>query len=117
MNSSETKKLLTTYLAPMIEANIDYLVLGCSHYPFLLPILKKLLPSQVTIIDSGEAVARQTKAILEQTKTISTEITQPVTHHIYSNDATHVLQDIIVRFRESGQIPLKTAIQVAYKDF
>jgi glutamate racemase len=117
MNSPETKKLLISYLAPMIATNIDYLVLGCSHYPFLLPILKELLPSQVTIIDSGEAVARQTKAILEQTKTICTEITHPVTHQIYSNDVTHVLEDIIVRFRESGQIPLKTAIQVAYKDF
>ena len=83
----------------------------------MLPILKELLPSQVTIIDSGEAVARQTKAILEQTKTICTEATHPATHHIYSNDVTHVLEDIIVRFRESGQIPLKTDIQVAYKDF
>ena len=117
INSPETRALLTTYLAPMIEANIDYLVLGCSHYPFLLPILKELLPSQVSIIDSGEAVARQTKAILEQKKIIRTEITQPAKHYIYSNGTIDILEDIIVRFRESEQIPLKTVIQVAYKDF
>ncbi|WP_299216223.1 glutamate racemase [uncultured Dokdonia sp.] len=117
INSPETRELLTSYIAPMIKANIDYLVLGCSHYPFLLPILKELLPNQVTIIDSGEAVARQTKAILEQEKIIHTEIAKPAKHYIYSNDAIDILEDIIVRFRESGQIPQKIDIQVAYKDF
>jgi len=112
-----TLKLLTTYLAPMIDANIDYLVLGCSHYPFLLPILKELLPSQVTIIDSGEAVAKQTKTILEREQMIRTEIVQPIKHHIYSNKTIDVLEDRIIRFRESGLIPKKTAIQVSYKDF
>ncbi|GGG18829.1 glutamate racemase [Dokdonia pacifica] len=117
IDSDETKKLLINYLAPMIEANIDYLVLGCSHYPFLLPILKELLPKQVTIIDSGEAVAKQTRAILEQEKTIKTEALQPVKHHIYSNNVIDVLEAIIIRFRESGHIPQKTAIEVSYKDF
>jgi len=58
--------LLKSYLKPMIAANIDYLVLGCTHYPYLIPILLNLLPNNVKIIDSGEAVARQTKAILEK---------------------------------------------------
>jgi len=117
IDSPETKRLLMRYIKPMIEANIDYLVLGCSHYPFLLSILKELLPSQVTIIDSGEAVARQTKSILEKEKMMQTEISQPVKHHIYSNKTIDVLEDIIIRFRESEQIPYKTAIKVAYKDF
>lgn len=64
MNSSEMNKLLHQYLQPMIEANIDYLVLGCSHYPYLIPQIKKILPKDIKIIDSGEAVARQTKSVL-----------------------------------------------------
>lgn len=64
--SEEMKLLLNVYLKPMIDANIDYLVLGCTHYPYLIPILLELLPNHVKIIDSGEAVARQTKTILEQ---------------------------------------------------
>lgn len=63
-NSASTKKLLTQLLQPMIKKNIDYLVLGCSHYPYLIPILKEILPKDIVIIDSGEAVARQTKFIL-----------------------------------------------------
>ncbi|MEJ2113660.1 MAG: glutamate racemase [Flavobacteriaceae bacterium] len=66
INSEETKALLKEYLQPMINANIDYLVLGCSHYPYLIPLLIEILPKHVKIIDSGEAVARQTKAVLEK---------------------------------------------------
>ncbi|MEP2937672.1 MAG: glutamate racemase [Gilvibacter sp.] len=65
INSPALNELLSSYLNPMIAANIDYLVLGCSHYPYLLPVIKKILPSHVKVIDSGLAVARQTKNILE----------------------------------------------------
>lgn len=66
INSEEMKALLEIYLKPMLNANIDYLVLGCTHYPYLIPQLLKMLPKHIKIIDSGEAVAKQTKAILKQ---------------------------------------------------
>lgn len=66
INSPEITQLLHSYLTPMIEANIDYLVLGCSHYPYLIPQIKKILPDHIHIIDSGEAVAKQTQNILKE---------------------------------------------------
>lgn len=66
INSEEMKALLEIYLKPMLKANIDYLVLGCTHYPYLIPQLLKMLPNHIKIIDSGEAVARQTKVVLKQ---------------------------------------------------
>ena len=66
INSDAMKTLLKNYLKPMFAADIDYLVLGCTHYPYLIPLLLDLLPKHVKIIDSGLAVARQTKAILEK---------------------------------------------------
>ncbi|MES2779777.1 MAG: glutamate racemase [Bacteroidota bacterium] len=66
MNSAEMNLLLHQYLEPMVEANIDYLVLGCSHYPYLIPQIQKILPKEIKIIDSGEAVARQTKSVLSE---------------------------------------------------
>ncbi|WP_026730682.1 glutamate racemase [Flavobacterium denitrificans] len=66
LNSPEMTALLESYLKPMIDANIDYLVLGCSHYPYLIPQIKKILPDHIQIIDSGEAVARQTQNILRE---------------------------------------------------
>lgn len=71
--SDEMISLLKIYLKPMLEANIDYLVLGCTHYPYLIPILIDLLPNHVKIIDSGQAVARQTKAVLEQNHLLNTQ--------------------------------------------
>lgn len=66
IDSPEMSRLLHEYLNPMIEANIDYLVLGCSHYPYLIPQIRKILPDNVRIIDSGEAVARQTQNLLRE---------------------------------------------------
>ena len=74
--SEDMKLLLQNYMQPMIDANIDYLVLGCTHYPYLMPILKDILPKHVTIIDSGEAVAKQTKTILNANNLLNTEITK-----------------------------------------
>jgi len=50
INSPEMTTLLEFYLKPMKVANIDYLVLGCTHYPYLIPQLIKLLPKHVKII-------------------------------------------------------------------
>lgn len=66
IDAPEMDKLLRSYLNPMIAANIDYLVLGCSHYPYLIPKIKEIIPEHVKIIDSGEAVARQTQHILRE---------------------------------------------------
>lgn len=92
--SNEIRELLLKLLAPMLEAKIDYLVLGCSHYPYLLPVLKSILPPEVTIIDSGEAVARQTKKILEENKLLHTTAPQP-RHRFYTNVAPEVLRDLV----------------------
>lgn len=64
INSDETKKLLQEYLNPMVAKNIDQLVLGCTHYPYLIPIIRQIIPNTINILDSGEAVAKQTKKIL-----------------------------------------------------
>ena len=66
IDSPEMNHLLEEYLQPMVNANIDYLVLGCSHYPYLIPQIKKIIPASIQIIDSGEAVARQTKKVLQE---------------------------------------------------
>lgn len=93
MHSIEMTELLQTYLQPMIEANIDYLVLGCSHYPYLIPQIKEILPASVHIIDSGEAVARQTKHVIDDL-TGSNTGTNPF-HIFYTNDEPAVLKEVL----------------------
>ncbi len=93
INSPEMTQLLNSYLKPMIEENIDYLVLGCSHYPYLIPQIKKTLPAHIQIIDSGEAVARQVKNILkEKVGFSSNEKNEPT---FYTNSNPKVLSEIL----------------------
>ena len=70
-NSPQMYTLLEKYLIPMVKKNIDYLVLGCTHYPYLLEQIKEILPKNIKIIDSGKAVAKQTKTVLEQNNLLS----------------------------------------------
>jgi glutamate racemase len=92
--SDEMKALLKTYLKPMLEANIDYLVLGCTHYPYLIPILSKMLTANVKIIDSGLAVAKQTKSILTSNDLLNTsEVKSNV--NLFSNGDIAVLNSIL----------------------
>ncbi|MUP44488.1 glutamate racemase [Gramella sp. BOM4] len=93
--SDEIKLLLKNLLSPMIEQKIDYLVLGCSHYPYLIPVLKELLPSNVKIIDSGEAVARQTKAVLLKEGLLNTSQELKFRPKFYTNTDTEVLKELI----------------------
>ena len=91
--SPEMTKLLESYLQPMIEANIDYLVLGCSHYPYLIPQIKKILPDHIKIIDSGEAVARQTKNLLRDKVGFSDSTENDPVFYVNSNPK--VLESIL----------------------
>lgn len=64
LDSPEIDRLLKKYVQPMLDAKVDSVVLGCSHYPYLIPKLRELLPHHIQIIDSGEAVAKRTMEIL-----------------------------------------------------
>lgn len=93
INSPEMTQLLSSYLKPMIQANIDYLVLGCSHYPYLIPQIRKILPQYIQIIDSGEAVAKQTQHLLKEKIGFRTEQnTEPT---FYTNSNPKVLKSIL----------------------
>jgi len=69
----KTKPLLIKYLLPMIEAGVDNIVLGCTHYPFLIPLIKEIVPDSIVIIDSGRAVAKQTQVILSSQNILSND--------------------------------------------
>ena len=93
INSPKMEDLLQSYLNPMIEKNIDYLVLGCSHYPYLIPKIKAIIPQSIQIIDSGEAVAKQTLSVLQNQVGINK--TGKGNCEFYSNSDTKVLNDIL----------------------
>lgn len=63
----DTEHLVQSCLTPLLEAGADVLVLGCTHYPFLMPLLQRLLPDGVRVIEPSDAIARQTQRVLAET--------------------------------------------------
>jgi glutamate racemase len=94
LNSIEMKQLLQKYITPMLDANIDCLVLGCTHYHFLNPILKKILPEEITIIESGLAIARQTASVLQKNNLLNTK-TSSAEHSFFTNGSREVMANLM----------------------
>ena len=94
LDSPEMHSLLVEYTKPMLEADIDHLVLGCTHYPYLIPQLINILPPHVKIIDSGEAVARQTKSILSQNNLLC-DVRRSSSHQFLINSNPEVLRNLM----------------------
>ena len=93
IHSEKMTQLLKDYLLPMVAEGIDYLVLGCTHYPYLIPQIKQIIPNHIKIIDSGEAVAKQTKHILDVNNLFNT--TNKVFQSFYINNPKEVMQELV----------------------
>lgn len=94
MHSPQMTELLQQYLQPMIEQNMDHLVLGCTHYPFLIDQITSLIPKNIKIVDSGKAIAKQTSHILEEQKMLTPADNLPVCA-FYSNSDIAVLRNLV----------------------
>lgn len=97
MQTLEMTKLLNKYLQPLLEKNIDHLVLGCTHYPFLIPQIKKIIGDKVIILDSGKAIAKQTKVILEQEHLLNPNL-KNTSQNFYINKHPKILQNFLDEF-------------------
>lgn len=107
LEDPQTEALLQSYLEPMLEKGMDHLVLGCTHFPYLEPLLQKLLPPHVVVVDSGAAVAKQTQTVLAAKNLLNTGVASPY-HQFYGNADVEVLQYLV------GNAP---GISVAHKAF
>ena len=106
LHSKEMNILLESYLSPMLKKNIDCLVLGCTHYPYLIPQIRNIVGDKITIIDSGEAVAKQTSNILSSTGLNNQTKIKP-NHLFYINTNPKVLKEII---NDNSNLGLKATI-------
>ncbi|MCD4803473.1 MAG: glutamate racemase [Anaerolineales bacterium] len=60
-----TRNILEKALTPMLEKGVDEVVMGCTHYPFVIPIIREIVGKEVRVIDPAPAVARQAGRLLE----------------------------------------------------
>jgi glutamate racemase len=59
LNSARTRELIERYTAPLLARGADTLILGCTHYPFLAALIRDVVGDNITLVDTGKAVARQ----------------------------------------------------------
>jgi glutamate racemase len=104
-----TIPLLKKYLRPMVNDGVDNVVLGCTHYPFLIPIIKEILPNNITIVDSGEAVARQTLTVLKEKQVFNTTPSL-AKKMVYTNKQVAILKTFLTQIQLDADV-------VSFKEF
>jgi glutamate racemase len=90
LDSPATHAILENALHPMLEKNIDTVVLGCTHYPFVIPLIQNIVGENVRVIDPAPAVARQVERLLVSGKLVNWEIGKGEVEFFTSGDAQGV---------------------------
>lgn len=104
-----TRLIAQEYLKPVIAEQVDTLVLGCTHYPLLKPLLQEIMGSSVKLIDSAEAMADIAADLIDQKK-IGNIDGKPADYTFYVSDLPYRFQTIGERFlgRTLGRVELKS---------
>lgn len=92
-DSPNVHQLLEKYINPMLEAGADHIVLGCSHYPFLIPAIQKITGNRIHLIDPAPAVAQRVKVLLEQHDLLN-KAGEKATYDFFSSGNDTMLKNI-----------------------
>ncbi len=97
-----TRLTAQEYLKPVVAQNIDTLVLGCTHYPLLKPLLREVLGDRITLVDSAQTIARETEELLRKNSVQNIQ-EKPPEYQFY-------VTDVPLRFKEIGEHFLGTTL-------
>jgi glutamate racemase len=108
LNSPALRLLLQSYVEPLISAGCDTIILGCTHYPFLKPLLAQMLPQAIILIDTGAAVARQLQRLLGERELLAEG--NPRTTRFWTSGDTDHLRNILPELWKSSGVVQKFAL-------
>ncbi|MCF8011830.1 MAG: glutamate racemase [Clostridiales bacterium] len=94
-NSTKVRSMLETYLQPLIKEEVDTLVLGCTHYPFLRSLIQSILDPGIKIIDTGEPVAKRVSQILNENSLNAPEKKAPGNIKIYTTGKPEKVEKVV----------------------
>ena len=66
VDTKETFNMLEKWLEPMKSSNVDTIVLGCTHYPLVANVIKQIMGNEITLIETGDAIANRLKILSEE---------------------------------------------------
>ncbi|MFH1366831.1 MAG: glutamate racemase [Patescibacteria group bacterium] len=84
----ETKMILKKYLYPLKLKQVDTLILGCTHYPFLKSVIAQKMGKKVTLIDSAEEVVKNVAQYLKDNPAFEKKLSKSGKHQFYVSDLT-----------------------------
>lgn len=96
LSGDKTRALLERYILPLLEQKTDTIVLGCTHYPFLAPLIREIAGPAVAIIDPTAAIARELRRRLENT-TLLAQRTRAGTERFWSSDMPGKVRPVIAQ--------------------
>jgi glutamate racemase len=94
LHSEETRALVKRYVRPIIDKGGDIVVLGCTHYPFLRPLIQEVAGPEVDVIDPAPPVARELRRRLEGAGLLSDD-TETGTERFWTTGAVEVVGPIV----------------------
>ncbi|MFA5117485.1 MAG: glutamate racemase [Candidatus Omnitrophota bacterium] len=97
LNGRIVMDVARTYLKPLKDARVDTVILGCTHYPLLKPVIKEIMGPQVTLIDSAKQVAIEVKKILSSEGLLS-DSRKKAENKFYVSDNPEWFSDLAERF-------------------
>jgi glutamate racemase len=108
VSKPETKTILRKYLSPLKSANVDVLILGCTHYPVLLPIVKRIMGRKCQIVDAPEAVLEKFSLYMKKHEGIDKKLKKGGGIIFYTSDDPGL-------FKANGKKFLEEDIKKVYK--
>jgi glutamate racemase len=101
LEAFETRSILESALNPMKSQGIDTIVLGCTHYPFVIPLIQSIAGPRVKVIDPAPAIARQARRLLAASEILATEEdpqnTSPAELQFFTTGEINKLQALLPR--------------------
>ena len=104
LDTPATREILKKALGPMLEQGIDTVVMGCTHYPFVIPVVKQIVGPGVRVIDPAPAVARQTIRLLESSGSRNTNARSGSLCFFTSGEASRFALQLPILLGESGEV-------------
>lgn len=101
LDESATLQMIETTLSPLLEKDVDTLVLGCTHYPFLARQIQQLAGNGISIIDTGQAVSAQLKRRLQENDLL-TDTTVGGKERFWTSGPLEEMQDLLTRLWRPG---------------
>lgn len=109
LTQDSTRDLLKSFISPLLDGGADTIVLGCTHYPFLRPLIETLVGDNVAVIDTGRAVSLQLQKKLQEQALLSPD-NSAAEISFWTNSTTNQAEDVIRMLYGGDEVIVKALL-------